>query len=175
MANATISGKGYQDGNRETVRRMRQYLCECRTCGWQKNLHFDEPLPRLGDCFPHFCDSCQEETVFTRVLTRKALAEINRNAEEKALQESILDKCFAYDFTCRFYGESVIITTPVATWQFDYHQKLKTLRHESTVKINFDTGDPAAMHYQFRGRKMSNADVIDYIANHDERKSCSSQ
>ena len=91
------------------------------------------------------------------------------------MQESILDKCFAYDFTCRFYGESVIITTPVATWQFDYHQKLKTLRHESTVKINFDTGDPAAMHYQFRGRKMSNADVIDYIANHDERKSCSSQ
>ena len=49
-------------------------------------------------------------------------------------------------------------------------QKLKTLRHESTVKINFDTGDPAAMHYQFRDRKMSNADVIDYIANHDGRK-----
>jgi len=63
-----------------------------------------------------------------------------------------------------------IITTPVATWAFDYHQKLKTLRHESTIKINFDTGDPAAMHYQFRNRKMSNSDVIEYIADHDERK-----
>lgn len=149
---------------------MRQYLCECKACGWQKNMFFDEPFPRPGDLIHCYCDYCQEDTTFTRTMTRKAQAEINRIAEEKALQESILDKCAYYGFTCRFYGESVIITTPAATWQFDYHQKLKTLRHESTVKINFDTGDPAAMHYQFRNRKMSNADVIDYIANHDGRK-----
>ncbi len=154
---------------------MRQYLCECKACGWQKNLHFDAPFPELGDSYPHYCDCCQKETIFIRVLTRKAQAETNRIAEEKALQESILDKCAAHGFTCRFYGESVIITTPAAKWQFDYHQKLKTLHHESTVKINFDTGDPAAMHYQFRDRKMSNADVIDYIANHDGRKHLPSQ
>ncbi len=125
----------------------------------------------MGDCFPHYCDLCRKEMLFTRVLTRKAQAEINRIAEENALQESIRNKCIFYGFSCRFCGESAIITTPKAMWQFDYHQKLKTLRHESTVKINFDTGAPAAMHYQFRDRKMSNADVIDYIANHDEKKS----
>jgi hypothetical protein len=149
---------------------MRQYLCECTVCGWQKNLRFDMPFPELGDRFPRYCDNCREETVFTRVLTRKAQAEINRIAEENALRESIMNKCAAYGFGCRFFGESVIITTQVATWLFDYHQKLKTLRHESTIKINFDTGDPAAMHYQFRNRKMSNSDVIEYIADHDERK-----
>ncbi len=52
----------------------------------------------------------------------------------------------------------------------DYYQKLKkTLRHESRVKVNFETGDPAAMHYQFRERKMIWRDVIDYIAVHDAR------
>jgi len=61
----------------------------------------------------------------------------------------------------------MVITTPVARWQFNYHQKVKTLRHESTVKVNFETGKPAAMHYQFRDRKMSWRDVIDYIAAHD--------
>jgi len=149
---------------------MRQYLCECTACGWQRNFRFDEPYPHLGDSFPCYCDYCQEETLFTRTVTRKAQAEMNRIAEENALQESIRDKCFACGFDCRFYQESVIITTPVARWQFNYHQKVKTLRHESTVKVNFETGDPAAMHYQFRDRKMSWRDVIDYITAHDARK-----
>lgn len=151
--------------------KMRQYLCECTVCGWKKNLQFEDSLPKPGDCFLRYCDCCQDETVFTRVLTRKAQAEINRIEGENALQESILEKCAVYGFSCRFFGESAIITTPKSTWQFDYHQKLKTLRHESTIKINFDTGDPAAMHYQFRDRKVSNVDVIDYIADHDERES----
>ena len=152
---------------------MRQYLCECMTCGWQKNMRFDEPYPRMGDLFPRHCDYCKEDTIFTRTMTRKAQAEMNRIAEENALQESIRDRCAGYGFDCRFYLESVIVTTPVASWQFQYHEKLKTLRHESTVKINFETGDAAWSHVQFRDRKMSNDEVIDYIAKHDEwRQAC---
>lgn len=149
---------------------MRQYLCECMTCGRQKNMHFEEPYPLMGDMFSHYCDYYQEDTIFTRTVTKKAQAEMNRIAEENALQESIRDRCDSYGFNCQFYLESVIITTPLASWQFQYHEKLKTLRHESTVKINFETGDAAWSHVQFRDRKMSNDEVIDYIAAHDAWK-----
>lgn len=146
---------------------MRQYLCECTACGGRKSFQFDEPYPEYGDTFIRHCDLCVADTLFTRVLTRKARAEMNSLKEEQQLQEKIRQKCAEYGFSCRFYLESVIITTPIASWQFAYHEKLKTLRHESTVKVNFDTGDPAAMHYQFRNRKMSVDEVIDYIAAHD--------
>lgn len=46
----------------------------------------------------------------------------------------------------------------------------KTLRHESTTKINFATGDYAFTHEQFRDQKMTFEEVIDYIAAHDKRK-----
>ncbi|MBR5109725.1 MAG: hypothetical protein IK099_05980 [Clostridia bacterium] len=38
----------------------------------------------------------------------------------------------------------------ISSWQFQYHESRKTLRHESTVKINFETGDYAKTHEQFR-------------------------
>ena len=88
--------------------------------------------------------------------------------QEEALRQSILGQCAALGFQARFLYQSVIITTPISLWQFDYHSKLKTLRHESSVKVNFATGDPAFTHEQFRDRKMSIAEVIDYIATHDE-------
>lgn len=149
---------------------MRQYLCECTTCGERKNFYFDEPYPTCEDTFVRHCDHCAADVLFIRVITRKAQAEMNRFQEEQQLQEHIRQKCAEYGFTCRFYLESVIIITPVASWQFAYHKKLKTLRHESTVKVNFDTGDPAAMHYQFRNRKITIDEVIDYIAMHDNKK-----
>jgi hypothetical protein len=62
----------------------------------------------------------------------------------------------------------VIITTPISSWQFGYHDRLKTLRHESTYKVNLRTGDPAKTHEQFKNRKMSNEEVIEYIAAHDQ-------
>ena len=49
-----------------------------------------------------------------------------------------------------------------------HHESRKTLRHESTHKINFETGDYAKTHEQFRNRKMTCEEVIDYIAAHDE-------
>ena len=73
----------------EFLIRMRQYLCECMTCGWQRNMRFDEPYPKMGDVFPRHCDYCEEDTIFTRTMTKKAQAEMNRIAEENALQESI--------------------------------------------------------------------------------------
>ena len=68
---------------------------------------------------------------------------------------------------CRFLYHSVIITTPLSGWCFDYHTPKKTLYHESTTKINFATGYYAKAHVQFRDRRMSPIEVIDYIANHD--------
>ena len=95
------------------------------------------------------------------------MAELRAKEEEATLRQGIAKKCEQMGFTCRFVYESVIVSTPISSWQFDYHRRLKTLRHESTVKWNFKTGDPAFTHEQFRDRKMSNDEVIDYIAAHD--------
>ncbi len=100
-------------------------------------------------------------------LTRKVATELRKLASEEELKQSIIDYCKKYNFTCRFLYESVIITTPISSWQFQYHDSSKTLWHESTVKINFETGDYAKTHEQFRDRKMTCEEVIDYIAEHD--------
>jgi len=64
---------------------MRQYLCECTTCGWQKNMRFDEPYPRMGDVFLRYYDYFDEDTIFTCTKTRKAQAEMNRSRAPKSL------------------------------------------------------------------------------------------
>jgi translation initiation factor IF-3 len=46
--------------------------------------------------------------------------------------------------------------------------EINIVKNESTVKINFETGNYAKMHVQFRGRKMSCEEVIDYIVAYDE-------
>ena len=147
---------------------MRQYLCECQRCQAQQSYFFDEPFPSMGDVFDQFCKNCGEITAHTRVLTRKARAEAHADQEEQALRQSIIAHCKHYGFQCRFLYESVIITTPISSWQFGYHESKKTLRHESTIKINFETGDYAKTHEQFRDRRMSCIEVIDYIAEHDK-------
>ena len=101
------------------------------------------------------------------VLTRKMKVRLRREAEEERLKEGIRKRCILYGMSCKFYLESVIVCSPVAKWQFAYHDRLKTLWHESTVKINFETGDYAAMHNQFRNRRLTCEEVIDYIARHD--------
>lgn len=101
------------------------------------------------------------------ILTRKMKAKLRREAEEAELKEKIRKRCILYGMSCKFYLESVIIHSPIAKWQFAYHDRLKTLWHESTVKINFETGDYAAMHNQFRNRRLTCEEVIDYIARHD--------
>ncbi len=147
---------------------MRCYECECKNCHQHAQLHFQEPYPEYGDEFQHFCSHCGMETVFARTLTKKTLSEMRRNQAESDLKQSITDYCAQYGFRCRFLFESVIITTPIADWSFGYHERLKTLRHESTTKINFKTGDYAKTHEQFANRKMTCFEVIDYIAAHDQ-------
>ncbi|MBQ6119967.1 MAG: hypothetical protein IJK98_12090, partial [Clostridia bacterium] len=78
--------------------------------------------------------------------------------------------CSEKGFSCRFLYQSVIITTPLAAWSFDFHLPKKTLYHESTKKINFATGNYAKTHVQFRDRKMTVNEVIEYIAAHDAAK-----
>ena len=146
---------------------MRHYLCECTVCHTRQQYAFDEPYPGIGDSFPRPCNQCGEITPHSRVLTRKAMAELRAAEEEATLRQEIVEKCERMGFACRFVYESVVISTPVSSWQFDYHRRLKTLRHESTIKVNFKTGDPAFTHEQFRDMKMSNDEVIDYIAAHD--------
>ena len=149
---------------------MRQYLCTCLKCGGQNHLCFDEPYPQYGEQFVRYCRHCDEDTTQTMALTKKVETELRKQKAEEELQQSIIDCCKKHGFTCRFLFESVIITTPISSWQFAYHESKKTLRHESTTKINFDTGDFAFTHEQFRNKKMSCEEVIDYIAGHDKRK-----
>ena len=147
---------------------MRHYVCECQVCHTQQQYAFEEPYPALGAIFSRPCNACCDVTPHTRVLTKRAQKELRAQQDESALRQVILDQCVALGFQARFLYQSVIITTPISSWQFDYHSKLKTLRHESSVKVNFATGDPAFTHEQFRDRKMSISEVIDYIATHDE-------
>ena len=147
---------------------MRHYECECLKCGRKAQIAFQaEPYSEIGEAFVRFCPSCAEETQMTRVLTRKAAAELRRIQAEADLRQSILDRCAEYGFQCRFLYQSVIITTPLSDWCFDYHTPKKTLYYKSTTKINFATGDYAKAHVQFRDRRMSSIEVIDYIADHD--------
>lgn len=150
---------------------MRHYECECLKCSTKAQIPFQaEPYPEIGDVFSRFCPTCSEETQMTRVLTRKAAAVLRRRQEEADLRQSILDRCAEYGFRCRFLYQSVIITTELSDWCFDYHSAKKTLYHESTTKINFATGDYAKAHIQFRDRRMTPIEVIDYIADHDSWK-----
>lgn len=150
---------------------MRQYLCECSVCKNQYTLWFDqEPFPILGDSFPRQCLNCGKATPFQRVATRKARSELRAIEEEWALREAISAECRRRGFTCTFLYQSVIIQTAVAHWKFDYHVARKTLWHESTYQVNFETGIPAVRHKQFEERKISWQEVISYIDRHDQWK-----
>ena len=147
---------------------VRYYECECQICKKQdQQRFFAEPYPEHDKLFECFCKSCQANTPHRRVLTRKLRAELRRIQAEKDLRQSIVDNCAEYGFSCRFLYQSVIVTTPVADWCFDYHQPKITLYHESTIKINFETGNYCKAHCQFRDKKMKPNEVIDYIASHD--------
>lgn len=150
---------------------MRQYMCCCSECSNEIQIRFDEPYPQYGDSFLHYCDYCNNETYHSLVLTRKIASELRQKERENALKEAIIKICEKYGFTCRFLYESVIIKTQISSWQFSYKSEKKTLRHESTVKINFETGNYAKTHEQFKDRQMTSEEVIDYIAAHDEWRS----
>lgn len=148
---------------------MRHYECECLQCKLKKQIAFQaEPYPNFGDIFLLNCPFCGRITEHTRVLTRKTAIEIRKAALEKDLRKSIEDCCNSYHFSFRFLYQSVIITTPISDWSFDYHTSRITLYHESTYKLNLATGDYAKSHIQFRNRKMTPIEVIDYIASHDK-------
>lgn len=150
---------------------MRHYECECMKCSTKRQVAFkSEPYPEIGGIFLCACSVCNQETQHTRVLTRKAAAELRKKQQEGALRESIAEKCAEHGFTCRFLHQSVIVTTGLADWCFDYHESRITLYHESTIKINFKTGDYAKAHVQFANKKIAPLDVIAYIAGHDARK-----
>ena len=112
-----------------------------RRCLFSVSLGVTRPL--YGDQFIRCCKHCEADTPQTMSLTRKVATELRKKAAEEELKRSIIDYSGKYGFTCRFLYESVIITTPISIWQFQYHESRKTLRHESTVKINFETGDYA--------------------------------
>lgn len=152
--------------------KVRQYECMCRVCEGKHQIAFrGEPYPDLEDVFLRDCPFCKEKTKHTRVLTRRAAAELRRKQQEEDLRASIAEQCAAHGFQCRFLYQSVIVTTELADWCFDYHQPRITLYHESTVKRNFETGNFAKAHVQFSARKISPSDVIDYIAAHDAWRS----
>ena len=147
---------------------MRHYECECLECGIRRSLAFcEEPFPEIGEEFFFFCASCGKETRQTRVLTKKAAAELRRMQQEEELRASITRKCEELGLHCRFLYQSVIVTTQLSDWSFDYHQSSITLYHESTTKVNFATGDYAKSHVQFSNKRMKPLEVIEYIASHD--------
>lgn len=148
---------------------MRQITSWCSICGDNHCVTFrHEPYPEYGCDFYAHCKICGKTTKHTMVLTRKVAAVLRQKKAEQELQKAIADKCAEYGFSCRFIYQSVVISTPISGWRFDYHQSKKTLYHESTVKINFVTGNRAEMHKQFQDKKMTTLEVIDYIAGHDK-------
>ena len=148
---------------------MRCYECKCLDCSSITQVGYaSAPYPEYGDCFQHFCKICEKETSFTRTMTRKAAKELKAKQAELDLRQTIIDQCNYYGFQNRFLYQSVIVTPPLADWCFDYHQPNITLYHESTYKINWETGDFAKAHVQFRNQPMKPSAVIDYIASHDE-------
>ncbi len=150
---------------------MRCFACVCENCMQTNQITFHrEPYPALNESFIHYCPHCKRKCMHRRIMTKKALAEQRKQEQEAALKKSIVEECAKHGFTCRFLYESVVVTTPLADWQFDYHKDKKTLYHESTVKINFSTGDYAKAHIQFRDRKISNLEIISYVARHDKNK-----
>lgn len=150
----------------------RHYECECMSCGTKRTIEFcEEPYPKPKDTFLNPCPICGDKTNHTRAMTKKTLAELHREQAEEALRSSIVQKCDELGFKCRFLYQSVIVTTHLADWSFDYHQSRITLYHESTIKVNFETGNYAKSHLQFANRKMKPLEVINYIASHDAWRS----
>lgn len=148
---------------------IRHYECRCLQCESRRSIAFrEEPFPEIGEVFVRFCRSCGADTPQTRVLTKKAAAELRSRENEQALRSAIVRKCEDFGFQCRFLYQSVIVTTPVADWFFDYHQSRITLYHESMIRINFATGDHAKSHIQFSDKRMNPLEVIEYIASHDK-------
>lgn len=136
-------------------RKKRQYECKCLACDNVIPIQFqEEPYPEYGETFQAYCKMCKSTTLHTRTLNKKTLAEIHRRQAEQELRQSIIDACKSHGFACRFLYQSVVITTNLADWCFDYHKSKITLYHESTVKINFETGVYAKAHKQFVERKM---------------------
>ena len=149
----------------------RHYQCECMNCRTQRTIAFQaEPYPKPKDTFMFSCPSCGRISNHCRVMTKKTIAELRREQQEEELRNSIIHKCEESGFKCRFLYQSVIITTPIADWCFDYHQSRITLYHKSTVKINFETGNYAKLHLQFAHRKMKPLEVIAYISAHDAQR-----
>lgn len=105
--------------------------------------------------------------MFTRVLTRKTQSELRHKLNEEELRKMIQSSCQERGFTCRFYYESAIVTTPAAIWSFNYHDSVKVLRHENRRLVHDDMGGFVKTHEQFR-RRMSWQDVLDYIDRHDK-------
>ena len=147
---------------------LRHYESECTVCRSETQIAFStEPYPEYGDRFRHFCPICETETEHSRTLTKKTTAQLRGNQEEQERREEIMDLCEKEGFSCHFLRQSVIITTDLSDWCFDYQQSKITLYHESTSKINFAAGNYTKAHVQFRNRKMTIPEVIDYIDGHD--------
>lgn len=145
------------------------YTIRCSKCGKEYPIRDNgNDLPEPDEVISHWCKECEMETSHSYVLTRKFRAALRQKQKEEEQKQYIRNLCEGYGFTCRFLYQSVIITTPLSDWCFDYHESQITLWHESTIKVNFDTGDYAKAHCQFRKRKMTEAEVIKYISEHEK-------
>ncbi len=169
---------------------MQQHRYECKVCHTQHLIAFRQQyIPNLSKPFETVCPTCKQITIHKHVPTKKTKSsfprqKMNHQHEQKMprkqgksytckedkpwLRRALANKCKEYGFTYRFLYRSIIVTTPLADWCFDYHLPRITLYHESTAKINFETGNYAKSHVQFRDRKMNPLTVIDFIATHEE-------
>ena len=145
------------------------YTIKCARCGKENPIRVSgADLPDPDAVIVHRCKGCEAETSHSYVLTRKFRTALRQKQKEEEQRQQLRALCEGYGFACRFLFQSVIITTPLSDWCFDYHQSRVTLWHESTIKVNFTTGDAAKAHCQFRERKMTAAQVIEYISEHEK-------
>lgn len=147
---------------------MHHYECICQSCQTHQQFGFDNDTSlSISQEFYAYCKTCCSEKLFRRVLTKKVLAEQKRIEQEAQLRDSLAKLCESHGLSCRFLYQSILIKTPLAEWQFDYHASTITLYHESRFKRDPQTGDYMKFHCQFRNRKITPAEAIKYIVKHD--------
>lgn len=147
---------------------VRNMACICTGCGSDIQVGFDvDFLPDINSTIERMCTKCGCEQKLRFRETRKLLAERRRMQEEQELRERITGLSEQYGFKCCFIYQHVTVTTPVGSWHFNLYGPKKKLFHESTYKVNLQTGNKAFWHLQFE-RKMSYEQLFLYISNHEK-------
>ena len=147
---------------------VRNMACICTVCGSEVQVGFDvDFLPDINSTVERMCSKCGCKQTLRFRETKKLRAQRRRIQEDQELRDHITQLAEQYGFKCCFIYQHVTVTTPVGSWQFNLYGSKKKLFHESSYKVNLQTGNKAFWHLQFE-RKMSLEELFLYVSNHEK-------